>query len=183
MSEGADRVPSAGPDLRAALHAHALAHLARYAASRQALRRVLLRRLRRLAPGLEAAAARAVLDAVLDRLAALRLIDDQALALARADSLNRAGRSMRAIAQELAARGIDRQARETAMRALVEDDPEAELAAAWRLARRKRLGPFRAVEERAAARAADLVTLRRAGFPAAIAREVVTADPEDAPDP
>lgn len=183
MTDRAGRAPLPGPDLRAVLHDHALAHLARYAASRQAVRRVLLRRLRRLAPDLEAAPARELLDAVLDRLAAARLIDDRALALARADSLHRAGRSMRAIAHELAARGIDREAREAAVHALVRDDPEAELHAAWRLARRKRLGPFRAPAERRAARAGDIVALRRAGFPAAVARAVVDADPEDAPAP
>lgn len=170
-----------GPDLHAALRDHALAYLARYAASRQALRRVLVRRLRRLAPDLEAERAREVLDAVLDRLAASRLIDDQALALARADSLQRSGRSMRAIAKDLAARGIGREAREAALRALLQDDSEAELGAAWRLARRKRLGPFRAAEARQAARAQDLVTLRRAGFPGAVARAVIDADADDAP--
>lgn len=181
MSRHADRDRAPGPDLHRALRDHALAHLARYAASREAVRRVLLRRLRRLAPDLEAVRARAVLDEVLDRLADLRLIDDRALARARADSLHRAGRSMRAIAHELAARGIGREAREAALRALLEDDPEAELGAAWRLARRKRLGPFRAAEERQGARAQDLATLRRAGFPGTVARAVIDARADDAP--
>jgi regulatory protein len=51
-----------------------------------------------------------------------------------------------------------------------------ELAAAHALARRRKLGPYRA-GERASFRQKDLAALARAGFAFGIAREVIDGDP------
>ncbi len=166
----------------AALHDAALAHLARYAASRAGLTRVLDRRCERWARAAgteEATAALAALrQAVRDvvaRLATAGAVDDGAFAASRARSLGRAGRSRRAIAAHLAARGV---AGEEASAALP-DNPEAELAAALALARRRRLGPFRDPDAVADPRR-ELGVLARAGFSQDIARRALDADPDTA---
>ena len=165
--------PPKPPD-EAALREAGLAHLARYAATEAGLRRVLDRRLDRWArlaaetADPEAIAAtlailRPAVRRVVAALAAAGAVNDAAFAASRARSLRRAGRSRRAIAATLAAKGVPT---ETARVALPEDT-DSELAAALLLARRRRLGPFRAAplppDDPAAARREQGV-LARAGF-------------------
>ncbi len=191
----APRKPRATPPpTEALLREAALAYLARYAATERGLLRVLTRRIDAWAhsaadparEGADAAAetarrARAEAVALVRRLAASGAVDDAAFAAARAARLGRAGRSRRAIGVHLAARGVDA---ETA-RATLPDDPEAELDAALAYARRRRIGPFRAVGAHAAAdapadapadprtRMREAAALARAGFPAAVARRAL----------
>lgn len=162
----------------ASLHEAALAHLSRYAASRAALIRALDRRCQRWAreAGTDDAAAalpvlrQAVRD-VVARLAAAGAVDDAAFAASRARSLGRTGRSRRAIAAHLAARGV---AGDDA-RAALPDDPEAELASALALARRRRLGPFRDPDTAVDLRR-ELGVLARAGFAQDIAARALHTD-------
>ena len=175
-------VESGPPPTEAMLHEAALAHMSRYAATRAALIRVLDRKCERWARAAgpeEAAAARpglgqAVRD-VVSRLAAVGAVDDAAFAASRARSLGRSGRSRRAIAAHLAARGVTGED----ARAALPDDPEAELAAALLLARRRRLGPFR---DRGAAADPkhELGVLARAGFPQDVAERALRTDPDTA---
>jgi regulatory protein len=187
----APRKPRATPPpTEALLREAALAYLARYAATERGLLRVLTRRIDAWArsaadpanEGADAAAetarrARAEAAALVRRLAASGAVDDAAFAAARAARLGRAGRSRRAIGAHLAARGVDA---ETA-RATLPDDPEAELDAALAYARRRRIGPFRAVGAHAPAaapadprtRMREAAALARAGFPAAVARRAL----------
>jgi regulatory protein len=162
---GRSSATAAAPDA-ASLHAAALAHLARYAATRAGLIRVLDRRVDRWAreAGSEASAGalpglREAVRTVVAQLAAAGAVDDAAFAAGRAGTLVRAGRSRRAIAAHLAARGV---AGEDA-RAVLPDNPEAELAAALVLARRRRIGPFRTAD-RAEDPKRELGMLARAGF-------------------
>ena len=74
---------------------------------------------------------------------------------------------------------MGRETATAAVAALREEGPDPELAAAVALARRRRLGPWRASEERAADRQRDLGVLARAGFPADVARKVLDAASED----
>lgn len=153
----------------------ALRHLARYASTEANLLRVLNRRIdrwARVAPeGSDSilAAARQAARQVVHDLAAIGAVNDAAYAESRARSLNRAGRSRRAVAAHLAAKGVDA---ETA-RAALPDDPAAELTAALRQARRKRIGPFAARETDAPTRMKHLATLARAGFSQDIARRAL----------
>ena len=174
--------PSEAAPSEAALHEAALAHLARYAATEAGLLRVLERRIlrwRRDAAGeaatldAAAAAARAAARRIVARLVAAGGVDDAAFAHARAERLHRAGRSRRAIAAHLAARGV---AAETA-RAALPEDPESELAAVLTLARRRRLGPFRAAPP---SPGRELAALARAGFSRAIAEQALAMSPEAA---
>ena len=155
-----------GPPGEAVLHEAALAHLARYATTRQGLTRVLDRRVLRwarevAAPGELVQAGRERVRAVVARLVAAGLVDDAAFAASRARSLARAGRSRRAVAAHLAARGV---AGEVA-RSVLPDDPGVELAAALACARRRRIGPFRVGPPAdAPVRLRELGILARAGF-------------------
>ena len=169
-------VPPVGPPPSAAtLREAALTHLARYATTRAGLLRVLDRRILRWARTAEGdtadavAIARQAARAETDRLVAQGLIDDAAFAANRARSLGRAGRSRRAVAAHLAARGV---AGETT-RAVLPDDPEAEFAAAVAFTRRRRIGPFRAAPFDVAIQQRELGMLARAGFSRDIANRAL----------
>lgn len=170
----------------------ALHYLERFASSAEHLRRVLLRRVerrRRLggaeeAPPEESVAAHAAMvEEVVARLVRSGLLDDARYAEAHAASLHRRGASLSAIRRKLASRGVAAEMIAGTLAGLTEDagvtTDEADLAAALALARRRRLGPFRAPELRAEFRQRDLAALGRAGFSYEIARAVLEA--EDAP--
>ena len=102
----------------AGLHDAALDYLAHYAATEAVLRRVLERRIDRWARraavasdaetiAVQAAAARALVHDVIARLVAAGAVNDAAYAESRARSLLRSGRSRRAAAAHLAAKGVD----------------------------------------------------------------------------
>ncbi len=170
----------AAPDA-ASLHEAALRHLARYAATAAGLRRVLDRRVQRWARAAAAepetiAEAKRAVRAVVARLVAAGAVDDAAFASVRARRLLHSGHSRRGVAAHLAARGIDP---ETAHGAFP-DDAGTELAAALVLARRRRIGPFRATTADADARRRELGVLARAGFPREVATRVLAMEADAA---
>lgn len=159
---------------RARLKRAALAYLARYAAPSAHVRRILQRRLDRgAARGAEMRAGGEDIDAVLADLVRMGLIDDRAWAEAQARALRRRGTSARGLAARLSSKGAPRAEIE---RLLGEEDGAAELRAAWALARRRRLGPWRDPAERAERRQKDLAAMARAGFRLDLARQVIDAD-------
>ncbi len=175
-------VESGPPPTEGMLREAALAHLSRYAATRAALIRVLDRKCERWARAADPEQAEAARPAlrqtvrdVVNGLAAIGAVDDAAFAASRARSLGRSGRSRRAIAAHLAARGVPGDD----ARAALPDDPEVELAAALLLARRRRLGPFREAGAAADAKR-ELGVLARAGFPQDIAVRALRADSDTA---
>lgn len=159
------------------LHAAALAYLARYAATEAGLQRVLARRVSRwsraaIAAGEDrddvagqAAAAREAARGVVARLVAAGAVDDAAFAQARAAKLLRRGRSRQAATAQLMAKGIE----PALARAALPENPDAELAAALVLARRRRIGPFRAAAPDPATLRREFGILARAGFPGHVA--------------
>jgi regulatory protein len=173
-----------------ALHAAALRHLSRYAATAAGLTQVLDRRIKRwadaaLAEGADRAdvdasanAARQAARTVVERLVQAGAVDDAGFAAARAARLARTGRSRRAAAAHLAARGID----EETARAALSSGPANELASALVLARRRRIGPFRAgpAPVDAESRRRELAIFARAGFPRDIAERVLETSADDA---
>jgi len=175
--------PGPAPD-EAALREAAMTHLARYGTTRAGLLAVLDRRIARWLRAAEggeaaaeaAAAAREAARRVADRLVALGAVNDAAYAESRARSLGRAGRSRRAVAAHLAAKGVDA---ETA-RAALPDDPAAELAAAVAHARRRRLGPFRTVPADPARLQKELAAFARAGFSRDMATRALRMDHAEA---
>ncbi|MBS0640351.1 MAG: RecX family transcriptional regulator [Proteobacteria bacterium] len=170
----------------AALNDAALAYLARYAATEAGLRRVLQRRVDRwtsgqsdpeaTAPALEAA--RQAIDGVVANLVRLGALSDVGFAETRARSLTRAGRSRRAVQAALVAKGV---APDLA-RDATGDNAGAELAAALVLARKRRLGPWRAAEpeDMRAARQRELGVLARAGFDRDTAERALDTEREEA---
>jgi regulatory protein len=150
---------------RAAMH-----YLERYSAPAAQLRRVLARKVALSCRhhGEDPAVHRQALDDVVARCVSSGLVDDQRFAEARAATLRRRGRSARAVAATLAAKGVGR---ELAARASSVGDEE-ELLAALKAARRKRLGPW-SRGDRAANRQKDLAALARAGFTITVARAVI----------
>lgn len=186
---GRREVRAVGPAPGAAeLHEAALDYLARYSATEAGLRRVLERRIdrwaRRAEPefgaetvGVLTVTARAAAREVVARLVAAGAVNDLAYAESRARSLARAGRSRRAAAAHLAAKGVDPAVAQSVLPA----DADTELAAALVLARKRRIGPFRrdAVPDEAGRRR-ELGVLARAGFAQDVARQALGMEPDAA---
>ncbi|MEJ0072381.1 MAG: regulatory protein RecX [Pseudomonadota bacterium] len=172
------------PISEASLHQAALRYLERFAASAEMVRRVLARRVERAvrAELLERTDGARLVEQVVARLVAAGLIDDGVFAEARSRSLRRRGASERAIRARLGAQGLSGERIGTALAALRDDSPDPEFAAALQLARRRRLGPFRA-GDRTAYRLRDLNVMARAGFSGEIARRVIDAATPTAPPP
>ena len=176
----------------------ALYYLQRFAASGETLRRVLRRRVECSARvhGTDRAEGDAMVEAVVARMLAAGLVDDRAFSTARAGRLLGRGASPRLIAAHLKGRGIAAELIDEALAELGDDDGGGtcgggfqgegggEWGVTWRaavnLARRRRLGPFRVEDERAAWREKDLAVFARAGFVYAIARRILEAPTPEA---
>jgi regulatory protein len=174
----------------ATLHDAALNYLARYAATEAGLLRMLERRIDRWARpaqttetdrdaiAAQVAAAKQAARGVVARLAAAGAVNDAAFAESRVRSLVRAGRSRRAIGAHLAAKGVGAQ---TLRDMVQEDSADTEFVAALVLARRRRIGPFRAGDPPdAAGRRRELAVFARAGFPQSVAARVLDSDASEA---
>jgi regulatory protein len=172
----------------ALLREAALNHLARFSATEAGLRRVLERRVDRWARRSEAAGeppetiapraaeAKRHAAAVARKLAEGGAVDDAAFAAARVRRLSRGGRSRRAIAAHLAAKGVRRDAADAAL----PEGEDAELDAALAFCRRRRTGPFAPGPLPPEARLKALAALARAGFPRGVAERALDTAPEDA---
>ncbi|MGE0221706.1 MAG: regulatory protein RecX [Acetobacteraceae bacterium] len=185
MADEHRRASSSAPPTEASLHEAALAYLARFATTEAGLRRILGRRIDRWARTVEdreavadqLAEAERAAASVVAKLAALGAVNDAAYAESRARGLTRAGVSRRGIAARLAAKGVDPEV----ARAALPEDAETELAAALTLARRRRIGPFRAgPPPDAAGRMKEMGVLARAGFTQDTVRRAMDMDPEEA---
>jgi regulatory protein len=158
----------------------ALYYLERFASSSANLRRVLLRKVARSAEahGTDRAEGERLVDALIARYVAAGLVDDRLYATQKAASLSRRGTSRYGIRGKLAQKGVEKDLVDAALDGLDTEGGASELAAACALARRRRLGPYRPLEQRAAERRKDLAAYARAGFSLDVARRVL-----DAPDP
>ena len=155
----------------------ALAYLERYASSTENLRRVLMRRVKRAAAhhGSDPEDGAAMVDDLLRRYQETGLLDDDAYARMRTTSLHRRGASKRLIRAQLASKGVDSAIIGKALEALDGEHTNADLAAACRYARRRRLGPWR-VRDRDDNRERDLAALARQGFSYDVARRVIESE-------
>lgn len=162
----------------------AVFYLQRFSASTERLRRVLRRRVERSArihPDVDRDAAEAWIEAIVAKFQRLGLLDDARHAETRAGALFRRGESRRAIAARLRAEGVDRDTLGAALEGLTDEAPDPDLAAAATLARRKRLGPYRAsAQDRADNRKRDMAALARKGFGPSVALAVLDAADVDA---
>ncbi len=155
----------------------ALHYLERYATSSENLRRVLIRRIRRSAQahGTDPDEQLPHVDALITRYQQAGLLDDQAYARMRAESLHRRGSSGRMIRMKLAAKGLESDAIDDALESLTDLVANTDLSGACNYARRRRIGPWRR-RDRTEHRDRDLAALARQGFSYDIARKVVDAE-------
>jgi regulatory protein len=170
------------------LHEAALAYLTRTPATAATLTRVLGRKIATWARQ----AARASDDpetiatdvarcheaalAIVARFREVGLVNDAAFAASRARSLSRAGRSRRAIAAHLTAKGVDGQT----LREALPTDAAVELAAAVAFARKRRIGPFVREEPDPKAKQKALAAMARAGFAWSVCERVLRMDRDEA---
>jgi regulatory protein len=156
------------------LEALALHYAGRYATSRARLAAYLARKLRERGWNGDR---EPQIEAIVERMAALRYVDDAAYAAMRSGAMQRRGLGARRIAHRLAVDGIEEQERDAAA-----PDPAERWAAAERLAQRKRIGPFAQAAPDRALREKQIAVFLRAGHDMATARAWVDAAPGDSPE-
>jgi regulatory protein len=173
--------PVARPITAKYLQNAAMFYLERYSASAEGVRRVLQRRINK-ARRLEAPVmddVESAIEATIQKLIDIGLIDDRQFAQTKARALHRRGTSARFTRQKLQVAGVDPDTVQCALEALGgelgADAGQREWQAAVALARRRRLGPFRLPEQRADRRTKDLAAMARAGFAFNVARKVIDA--------
>ena len=165
----------------------ATTYLERYPTTAEGLRRVLDRRVARArtAEAPIVADVERVIAGIVARFVAAGVVDDKAFAQTKARALHRRGTSGRLTRQKLKLAGVDPDTLDQAMAGLdqeLDTDPrQREWKAATALARRRRLGPFRA-KDRKEHRNRDLAAMARAGFDYELARKVIDAVDSDALD-
>src|SRR5205085_6557976 len=119
-----------------------------------------------------------VIAEMVAKFVAAGVIDDKAFAQTKARALHRRGTSNRLTRQKLKLAGIDGDTLDQAMAGLdqeLDTDPrQREWKAATALARRRRLGPYRA-KDRKDHRNRDLAAMARAGFDYDVAKKVIDA--------
>lgn len=158
---------------------YALHYLSRRAASREQLRRVLRRRADRARKehGGERDEMFEWIEGALDWCESLGYLNDEKVARDRAKSMRRRGASERAVRAKLREKGIAPEHVDAALMG----DPGDELAAALRLLRRRRMGPWAVAETDPLETKRELGVLARAGFSYGVsksAREMSRSDAE-----
>lgn len=168
-----------------ALERSALHYLERYDSASGHLRRLLRRKVQVSARvhGTDPEEGRAAIERLIERLIALGLLDDARFARARVRALLLRGTSAAMVRARLRAKAVPAALIEAALAEQTADAGDAELRAALRYARRRRLGPFRPEgrpeerpEDRSKRRERDLAALGRQGFDYETARRVVDSD-------
>ena len=153
----------------------ALSYAERYATTRAKLRTYLTRKLRERG---WAEAGAAPVEALVERLASLRYVDDRAFAAARAASLLRRGYGERRVGQALRAAGVEE---EEALE-VREEARGGAWEAALRFAERRRLGPFAEGPLERPAREKAAAAMLRAGHPMPLVRRILNSSPGEIPD-
>lgn len=115
-------------------------------------------------------------EAQLARFLELGLLDDERWAVSKARALRRRGGSSRSITAALRAKGIPE---ELARDALEDEEAPSELEAARKLARKRRLGPWRTGPGGPEVLRKELAVLGRKGFSYDTARKALEGDADD----
>lgn len=159
----------------------ALYYLGRFATSSQNLRQVLLRRVGRAAKhhDTDVQACALMIDELIERYLGSGLLDDAVYARAQGASLNRRGKSVRAIRGWLRQKSVPVDIIEDAIGALSAEIGEPDLAAAIAYARRRRFGPYRNKDKTQDSRDKELAAFARSGFSYGLARRIVEASDID----
>jgi len=152
-------------------------YLDRYATTEAHLRRLFRRRIQRAAAhhGSDPAEGEAWLEEEIRRVVRLGIVNDAQFATDRARTLVRRGNGPRQVRSKLVAKGVATELVEAALAAVAEELGDPTRIAAFRFARRRKLGPFTAggppedrdVQQR------QLGKLARAGFGYDVARAII----------
>ena len=179
------KIPTANRLANVALH-----YLSRYAASEKSLRKVLENRIRlakqkdvpfRDDEALQKSLHIAI-ETIIDKHKKTGVINDANFAETKAHSLRRAGKSRRVIEQKLGLKGVSKALIDKALSETDENESspaDADLKAAHRLAKRRRLGPHREGGTDEARHKKDMVAMARAGFSFDIIRKVLGGKCDD----
>jgi regulatory protein len=162
------------PLTRQKLEQLALAYLNRFDVSESKLQKYLATKVHQ---GAANADAEIWIAELIARYRASGLLDDARFARHTTEQLTARGKSSRAIAQKLAAKGVPSEIAEELLIARRHDDPGVELAAARTYVRKRRLGPYRSPDQRGLYRQKDLAALARQGFSFDIARQALGPGP------
>ena len=150
-----------------------LRYLERYAASTNVFKLVLKRKVNRMEGDLEQRPVEVEewISEIVDRFTKAGLLNDSLVAENLCSSLLRRGISLKMVRAKLAAKGFERDV----IRGVLDDisGEQEELEAAFLVARRRCLGPYREKKEREANRKRDLRVLAKAGFPYSISKQVI----------
>lgn len=161
------------PPLKAAdLERLALRYVERYATTKAKLADYLRRKIRERG---WAEAGRAEVDAIVERMAELRYVDDRAFAEARAGAMTRRGLGARRIGQALRHAGVEEADAEAVAPAIATEAGASAVA----FARRRRIGPFARELADRPTREKQIAAMIRAGHSFEIARQIVRMAPGD----
>lgn len=153
-----------------ALERAALRYVERYATTRAKLIVYLNRKLRE-----RGAEGPVDVDALADRMAELRYVDDRTFAEARVASMTRRGLGARRVQEALRQAGVGTEDADEFRETLEEGAEESALA----FARRKRIGPFATMPVERDRREKQIAAMVRAGHAPALARRIVGLEPSD----
>lgn len=166
------------------LYRQAVHYLERFESTEVGVRRVLERRIKRrtLRTGEDAEGAIDEIDAVIRKLVDLDYVDDRRFAGHMVRRLRHRGGSRAQIRARMKEKGVG----EAVITASLQDEGETELRAAWVVARKRRIGPYRTAplsdefDLRRKQQSRELAIFGRRGFSFDIARQIL--DASDAPE-
>ncbi len=162
------------------LHNAGLAYLQRFTASTEHFRTVMLRKIHRsCAHHTEQSHEDCLqmLQNTIEKFQDLGLLNDIAYARGMVTSMRRRGLSSKAILFKLLQKGLPEYMISDALNIIDEGNSEADLLSALRLARRKKIGPFRTMDK---GEEKELGQLARAGFGYDISRKILSMTTEEA---
>lgn len=122
-----------------------------------------------------------VLDDMITRYISSGLLDDKTFARAKTASMRRQGRSQRVIENKLQQKGLKPEDIQNAF-ADVDENEDAEFQAALKMAKRKKIGSFRASPADIKKQQKEMAAMARAGFSFDIAKRALDYQLDDTPD-
>lgn len=168
------------------LHNAGLYYLQRYASSAAHFRTVMTRKIDRSCKHhkeQDRADCIALLDKLIERFIEVGLLNDDAYTSGMVNSMRRRGLSSRMIHAKLRTKGLHAAAIEQALQNHDDDcDSDAELSAALKHARRKKIGPFARQDQDEEAKQKALAAMARAGFSYDLSRRVLDMESSEIDD-
>ena len=159
----------------------ALYYLGRFATSSENLRQVLERRILRAAKhhDTDIKACNQLVGDLIQRYLESGILNDGIYAQTQAASMNRRGKSLRAIRARLRQKAVSSDIIDDALAVLAGEVGQLDLAAAIAYARKRRLGPYRRDTRKPENPDNELAALARAGFSYSLALRIVEAQNVD----